>query len=121
MAQKNKDKKISTIQFNIPGRHEDGYLDRSIKALGFKEKMQSRKKGDGPTVALLLEMISFLSVYVTVPEDQKEKEQALRMASEAQFDELMDLIVEGQGTDDEDDEETDEETEKEAGDSNVGE
>ena len=69
------------LVFNPPGPEAPGYLRRMRQALVFTANISSGK----PSPELLDEMVAFLAQYVTEPEKQEEKIEALWMASESEF------------------------------------
>ena len=78
------------LVFSPPDPESPGYLKRSRDALelfeGFKEN---------PSPKSVDKMVEFFLPFVTEPEDRKEAEDALWMASEIQIGELIQAILGG--------------------------
>jgi len=81
---------MTEIKFAPPDADAPGYLLRTRKALGFLTAMKEER---AMSVELLDDMVDFLAGFVSEPKDAEEKRQALLMASENQFQELLALVV----------------------------
>lgn len=78
------------LVFRVPGREEPGFLLRAKQALEFREKL-----GRDLTVEGLTAMVEFLAQFVAEPEEPKAKLEALWMASQAEFEELLTVVAGG--------------------------
>lgn len=80
---------MAELYFKPPEADAPGYLLRQRKALAFQQKMKAE---EGMTPEALDELVDFLAEYVTEPAEPEEKRQALLMASENQFNQLLETI-----------------------------
>lgn len=80
---------MTKLVFSPPGADTPGYLRRVRKSLAFSANLASEK----PSPEMLDSMVEFLAQYVTEPEAQEEKIEALWEASEAQFTALLRAIT----------------------------
>jgi len=81
---------MTDLKFDVPDSKTPGYLKRAKDALEFQEKMK-----DGLTPNSIDEMVEWLAQFVSEPEDEQEKRDALWMASEDQYKELLSAITGG--------------------------
>lgn len=76
------------LVFSPPSNETPGYLRRMRQALSFQEKLTTN-----PTANTVDELVDFLMLYVTEPEDKAEARELLLDASQAQFMELLTAIT----------------------------
>lgn len=80
---------MSKIVFKIPDVESPGYLRRAIAAQEFLQTMN-----DGQVSPEHYEkLIAFLLNFITEPDNEADKREALLDASEAQFRELMEAVM----------------------------
>jgi len=76
------------LKFKAPAPDAPGYLLRMKKALAFQQQLS-----DNPTPETIDALVDFLVDYVTEPADKEEARDALFMASQAQFNDLLTAVV----------------------------
>lgn len=77
------------LNFEIPDSTAPGFLKRNRDALVFREKLQSQDVKPEALDAL----VEYLTQYVTEPEGEQEKRDALWMASEDEFMRLLNALT----------------------------
>lgn len=82
-----------TLAFTVPGPDTPGYLRRMRQALRFSQTFTS----GAPEPEDLDHMVEFLADFVTVPADRTEAIEALWMATEDEFRELLNAVIGGSG------------------------
>ena len=85
---------IIKLHFVIPGKDAPGFLLRQRQALEFSRKIQ--ENSTSPEV--LDELVDYLMQFITEPEDEKSKKDALWMASENEFMKLLSALMGGNET-----------------------
>jgi hypothetical protein len=71
---------MTTLRFKVPGPDSPGYLKRVRQALAFRKSLTGE-----PTPEMIDELAVFLSGYVTEPESEEERIEALMDASQEDF------------------------------------
>lgn len=84
---------MADVNFRIPGKKDEGYLERSIQALEFKEKFEAEKAQGAVKAQTIKEMAQFLSTYVDGDHTPEEKYSLILKASEEQFEGLLELLT----------------------------
>lgn len=77
------------LKFKPPSAQTPGYLLRVKKALKFRAELAS----ENPTPETIDALVAFLLDYVTEPEDRTQAEEALYMATQEQFNELLEAVT----------------------------
>ncbi len=75
------------LVFDLPTKDSPGYLKRAREAMVFERSMRGE-----PSPEAMDNMVAFLTQFVAEPTDPAEKTEALWMASENQFIELLQAI-----------------------------
>jgi len=81
------------IKFVVPGPDEPGYLRRQRKAIDLVSKLDPKAL----TVQAMDEMVEFLCQFVTEPEEEKDKFEALLDLSQNDFTEMLRAVAGGGG------------------------
>lgn len=79
---------MTTLRFKVPGPESPGYLKRMRRALEFQ-----RSLSDDFTPEKLDELVKFLAGYVTEPELEEERIEALMDASQEEFEQLLGALT----------------------------
>lgn len=87
MSEKEAERTI-TLEFEVPDRHEPGFLRRQRRAMEFASKFNE----DRIDPEALDDMVEFLADFVTVPEVREDAIEALWDASQEQFEAMLDAI-----------------------------
>lgn len=77
-----------TLRFEVPGKDAPGFLKRQREALEFQQQLEGDVKPES-----LDAMVDYLAQFVVEPEGEKEKRDALWMASEAEFMTLLNAVT----------------------------
>ena len=81
---------MKELVFSPPKQNEPGFLRRTQKALAFQVEMKN-----DPRPETIDKMVDFLLTYVEEPKDRDEAREALYEATEEQFNQLIDVIING--------------------------
>jgi len=82
----------AVLKFEAPGKDDQGFLERTQRALEFKDRLISGNVG----AAIVDELIEFLLPYVVEPADREEaRETLLHGASQTQFLDMMAAMTGG--------------------------
>jgi len=79
-----------TLRFEVPGKDAPGFLRRQREALEFKEKISGEAKPE-----TIDELVLYLAQFVVEPEDHKAKVEALWLASQDEFEALLNSLTGG--------------------------
>jgi hypothetical protein len=79
---------MTTLRFKVPGPDSPGYLKRMRRALTFQRSLT-----DDLTPEKLDELVKFLAGYVTEPEGEQERIEALYDASQEEFEQLLGALT----------------------------
>lgn len=88
MSEKEAEQTI-TLEFEVPGRQDPGFLIRQRRAMEFASKFNEESRD--PTV--LDEMVDFLADFVTVPAEREQAIDALWNASQEQFEGMLEALT----------------------------